>query len=52
MALQKLLNFLTELDSRKIHYTLAHYREEAIMVQVAVPGQRWEIEFLPIAMWK
>ncbi|OWP64461.1 hypothetical protein CDA63_03565 [Hymenobacter amundsenii] len=45
MALQKLLSFLTELDSRKIHYMLAHHREEAIMVLVAVPGQRWEIEF-------
>ncbi|RPD48056.1 hypothetical protein DNI29_10250 [Hymenobacter sediminis] len=43
--MQKLLDFLTELDARKIHYTLAHHREESIMVLVAVPGQRWEIEF-------
>jgi len=27
-------------------YTLAHNRGEAMMVLVAVPGERWEIEFL------
>ena len=25
---------------------MAHYRDEAIMVIVVVPGERWEIEFL------
>ena len=44
-SLQKLLAFLVKLDERKINYTLAHHREEAIMVFVAVPGERWEIEF-------
>ncbi|MBF9237784.1 hypothetical protein I2I05_10295 [Hymenobacter sp. BT683] len=44
-SLQKLLDFLVKLDDRKIHYTLAHHREEAIMVFVSVPGERWEIEF-------
>ena len=44
-SLQKLLDFLIKLDEKKIHYTLAHHREEAIMVFVAVPGERWEIEF-------
>ncbi|KRE40901.1 hypothetical protein ASG81_16805 [Paenibacillus sp. Soil522] len=27
-------------------YKLSKIRNEAIMVEVAVPGQRWEIEFL------
>ena len=44
-SLQKLLDFLVRLDEGKIHYTLGHHREEAIMVFVAVPGQRWEVEF-------
>ena len=25
---------------------MAHHRDEAIMVTVAVPGERWEVEFL------
>ena len=43
--LQKLLDFLSELDGRKIHYRLSRARSEAIMVEIAVPGERWEVEF-------
>jgi hypothetical protein len=39
-----LLTFLTRLEEAKIWYRLSKMRE-AIMVEVAVPGQRWEIEF-------
>jgi hypothetical protein len=42
----RLLQFLNRLDNAKIHYTLAHYRPDAILVAVSVPGQRWEIEFM------
>jgi hypothetical protein len=42
----RLLGFLNDLAGRNLHYTLSHHREEAIMVLVAVPGERWEIEFL------
>lgn len=42
----KLTAFLTELESLQISYTLSHNRDEAIMVNVAAPGERWEIEFL------
>ena len=38
--------FLGDLEQREISYTLAHNRDEAIMVIAAVPGERWEIEFL------
>ncbi len=41
-----LLSFLNDLREAKINYRLQHQREEAIMVEVAVPGERWEIEFL------
>jgi hypothetical protein len=40
------LAFLEKLDTQHISYTLAHNREEALTVCVAVPGERWEIEFL------
>lgn len=45
--MQPLLTFLAELKKRKIHFALEHNSEEAIMVLVAVPGERWEIEFFP-----
>jgi hypothetical protein len=44
-SLQKLLNFLDELESHKIYHRLERNRSEAIMVRVDVPGQRWEVEF-------
>ncbi len=43
---QKLLDFLCKLDDARITYSLDHFRAAAIMVTVAIPGERWEIEFL------
>ena len=43
---RKLTTLLKKLEQAQIHYTLASHREEAIMVLVTVPGERWEIEFL------
>jgi hypothetical protein len=40
----KLLKFLEQLEVEKIWYRLGRVRD-AIMVEVAVPGERWEIEF-------
>ena len=40
-----LFAFLRELEDRKIHFELGRHRDEAVMVKVAVPGQRWEVEF-------
>ncbi len=45
-TLETILRFLTELERRKIHYRLEHNRDEALMVRIDVPGQRWEVEFL------
>lgn len=42
----KLNEFLNKLEEKNIFYKLNKVREEAVMVEVAVPGQRWEIEFL------
>jgi hypothetical protein len=44
-AFDRLTAFLSELERREIAYSLAHHRDEAVMVLVAVPGERWEIEF-------
>lgn len=43
---QRLLSFLSNLEDKKIAYSLNHIRDEAVMVELAVPGERWEIEFL------
>lgn len=46
MEIKELIGFLNKLESAKIYYKLNKVRDEAIMVEVAVPGQRWEIEFM------
>ena len=43
-ALGKLLGFLGQLEQAKIAYSLDHVRD-AIMVNTAIPGERWEVEF-------
>ena len=42
----ELHSFLNRLDEQKVYYTLCHHRDEAIMVKVDVPGERWEVEFM------
>ena len=41
-----LLDFLRRLQAARIPYTLRHSRDDAVMVQIAVPGERWEVDFL------
>ena len=43
-SLGKLLRFLDQLELAKLAYRLEHVRD-SIMVVVAVPGERWEVEF-------
>ncbi len=40
------LALLQRLDHAKIFYRLSHPREEAVMIEVDVPGERWEIELV------
>ena len=42
--MKKLITFLERLEERKIYYKLNKVRN-AIMVEVAIPGERWEVEF-------
>jgi uncharacterized protein (UPF0276 family) len=43
-SLQKLLDFLNRLDAMKFSYHLSHFREKTVAVELAVPGERWEVE--------
>ena len=44
-TIKSLVDFLDELESRKLCYTLSKIRD-SILVEVPVPGQLWEIEFM------
>lgn len=44
-ALQSVLDFLVALDRAGIFYRLSRPRGEALMVEAAIPGERWEVEF-------
>jgi len=38
-------DFLRELDETRTYYRLTSVRDGAVMVEVALPDERWEIEF-------
>lgn len=38
------LDFLERLEARNIYYLIDRIRD-SVLVQIAVPGQRWEVEF-------
>ncbi|MGG4443059.1 hypothetical protein [Brevibacillus fortis] len=44
--LNELNDLLNKLEERHIFYRLSKIRSESIMIEVAVPGQRWEIEMM------
>jgi hypothetical protein len=44
-SLNDFIEFLEKLEEKKISFRLNKVRENTIMVEVAVPGQRWEIEY-------
>jgi hypothetical protein len=44
-ALENTAGLCERLDHQHIPYELAIVRRDALMVSVAVPGERWEIEF-------
>lgn len=46
-SLADLSVFLLRLEEARIYFTLTSVREGAVMVQVAVPGELWEVEFFP-----
>ncbi len=42
----RLIDLLNRLDGAHIYYKLDHTRPDSVMVDVAVPGWRWEVEFM------
>ena len=42
--MKKLIGFLEKLEKKKIYYKLNKVRD-AVMVEIAIPGERWEVEF-------
>ena len=44
-ALTTAAEFCRELDRLLVTYELRIVRDEALMLSVALPGQRWELEF-------
>ena len=42
--MHKLIGFLDKLEENKIFYKLGKVRN-SIMVEIAIPGERWEVEF-------
>ena len=43
---RELLELLGRLREAKIAHRLSQSRDDAIMIEVDVPGERWEIEFV------
>ncbi|MGE0713188.1 MAG: hypothetical protein AB7N76_35430 [Planctomycetota bacterium] len=41
-----LLETLRKLSEAGIHYTLSAHRIDAVSILIAVPGERWEVDFL------
>ena len=46
MDIKEFINLLNRLEENKIFYKLDKVRNDALMVEVVVPGQRWEVEFM------
>ena len=44
-SLNELIELLEKLEAHNIYYKLNKTRGDTIMVEVTVPGQRWEIEY-------
>lgn len=43
---ERILSFIRQLREKKIAYRLYHSRDDALSIEVDVPGERWEIDFL------
>ena len=42
----RLLDLLNRLDAAHVSYALGHTRPESVMVDISLPGWRWEVEFM------
>ncbi len=46
MSFDRLNDFLNRLEERKISYFIYKIRQIAILVEIFLPGEHWEVEFL------
>ena len=46
LSFDDVFSFLRALDEASIHYGLGSFRPGALCVEISVPGERWEVEFL------
>lgn len=46
MDIKDLNDFLNRLYECRIYYNVHKVRTDSIMVEIAVPGQRWEVVFM------
>ena len=40
-----LYQFITDLEDHHVAFRLDHVRPDSVMIDIAVPGERWEVEF-------
>ena len=45
-AYKELLNFLNRLDAVKLPYSLRHSQSDSITVEIRIPGELWEVDFV------
>ncbi len=45
-AVNRAARFCEQLVAQRVRYDMDIVRNDAVMVTVAVPGERWEIEFI------
>ena len=45
MSAPTIHEFIRELNASGTHYTVTSVRDGAVMVEVTLPGERWEVEF-------
>ena len=43
--MKEFVDFLNRLENASIYYKLNKVNEDYVMVEIAVPGERWEVEF-------
>jgi hypothetical protein len=44
--LSAVMTFLDALDSHKLSYRVTRVRADGLMVELSLPGEHWEVEFM------
>ena len=49
---RKFEEVLRRLETLKVPYDVMHVRDDALMIRVASPGRRWELEMMVDGSWE